>query len=356
MHLIRPNYKKGFGAAGQMVQLIRRELKSRVGRSLPLRTRLRVLRRGFLSESYVLYDLERNNPSLYLSDLSRFVRTFHINGSPHVLDDKFVFAVMLDSMGCPTAPLRALVSKGQFTSTETGRRLDEAGVVDLLRTYPELVVKPRFGGGGGKIRFLALADGMLLVNKRTLGFPEMVRLLQRQEEHVVTERIYQHSYAARVYPHSTNTIRIVTMLDVACGTPFIAAAVHRFGTSASLPVDNWSKGGISAALDVDTGRLGAGITFPNRYAARVHERHPDSGEPIAGIRVPSWPRIRDGVLALAARMPLDVPYVGWDVIVTEAGFVVLEGNRYSDVNLLQVHGPLLRDERVRAFYRKYGAA
>jgi hypothetical protein len=315
-----------------------------------------MLRRGFLSESYVLYDLARNDPSLYLSDLSRFVRTVHINGSPHLLDDKFVFAVLLGSIGCPTAPLRALVSKGQFTSTETGRRLDEAGVIDLLRTYPELVVKPRFGGSGSHIRFLTLADGILSVNKRTLGFSEMVRLLQQQEEHVVTERIHQHSYAARVYPHSTNTIRILTMLDVASGTPFIAAAVHRFGTATSLPVDNWSKGGISAAVDVDTGSVGAGITFPDRYAARVHERHPDSGEPIAGIRVPSWPRIRDAVLALAARMPLDIAYVGWDVIVTEAGFVVLEGNRNSDVNLLQIHGPLLKDERVRAFYRKYGAA
>ena len=65
------------------------------------------------------------------------------------------------------------------------------------------------------------------------------------------------------------------MLDVAGGTPFIAAAVHRFGTAASLPMDNWSKGGIGAAVDLDNERLGGDITFPNRYAARVHERHPD---------------------------------------------------------------------------------
>ena len=98
MRILNRNYEKVIGRTRQMAGLVRRELKSSVGRSVPLAARLRMMRRGFLSESYVLYDLERNDPTLYLSDLSRFVRTFHINRSPHVLDDKFVFAVMLDSL------------------------------------------------------------------------------------------------------------------------------------------------------------------------------------------------------------------------------------------------------------------
>ncbi len=355
MRILNRNYEKVLGRTRQMAGLVRRELKSSVGRRVPFAARLRMMRRGFLSESYVLYDLERNDSTLYLSDLSRFVRTFHINRSPHVLDDKFVFAVMLDSLQCRTAPLRALVGEGQFMSTDTGRRLDEAAVLELVARYGELVVKPRFGGGGGKIRFLRLDDAGLVVNNQGMAFADFVRLL-RQEQHVVTDRIYQHEYASRVYSESTNTIRIVTMIDVDRGMPFIAAAVHRFGTSASFPVDNWSKGGISAAVDVETGALGAGATFPGRYPTRVHQRHPDSGTEIAGIQVPHWREIREGILSLAARMPLDNPYVGWDVIVTTEGFVVLEGNRYSDVNLLQVHRPLLADERTRAFFRKHGAA
>jgi hypothetical protein len=355
MKILNRNYEKVIGRTRQMAGLVRRELKSSVARTVPLAARLRMMRRGFLSESYVLYNFERNDPALYLTDLSRFVRTFHINRSPHLLDDKFVFAVMLDSLECQTAPLRALVGQGQFMSTDSGRRLDEASVLELVRLHGELVVKPRFGGGGGKIRFLRLAEGALVVNNQPMTFHDFVRVL-RQEQHVVTDRIYQHDYAARVYADSTNTIRIVTMIDVDRGMPFIAAAVHRFGTAASFPVDNWSKGGISAPVDLESGTLGAGATFPGRHATRMHHQHPDSGAEIAGIHVPHWPEIRDGVLRLAARMPLDNPYVGWDVIVTRDSFVVLEGNRYSDVNLLQVHRPLLVDERTRAFFHKYGAA
>jgi hypothetical protein len=43
--------------------------------------------------------------------------------------------------------------------------------------------------------------------------------------------------------------------------------------------------------------------------------------------------------------------VGWDVMVTDDGFQVIEGNKFSDVQVLQVHRPLPDDRRVRDFYR-----
>lgn len=316
---------------------------------------MQMLLSGFLSESYVLYDFERNDPSLYLSDMSRFARTFWINRSPHLLDDKFAFAVMLESLGYPTAPIRALAGRGQIMSSDTGRRLDATSCMELVQRHDALVIKPRFGGGGGRIRFVRVDGPGLLVNDQPTNLSDFVTML-KQSQHIVTDVIHQHAYAARVHARSTNTIRVLTMIDVENGTPFIAAAVHRFGTSASFPVDNWSKGGISAAVDLATGTLGPGVTFPMRYPRRIHACHPESGVQIVGTVIPHWPSICAGVLGIAGRLPPDTPYVGWDVIVTRDGFVVLEGNRYSDVNLLQVHGPLLADPRVRAFYRHYGAA
>jgi hypothetical protein len=41
-------------------------------------------------------------------------------------------------------------------------------------------------------------------------------------------------------------------------------------------------------------------------------------------------------------------------VVTEDGFRILEGNKYPDVHILQVHRPLLADDRIRAFYRRHG--
>jgi cell division septal protein FtsQ len=47
--------------------------------------------------------------------------------------------------------------------------------------------------------------------------------------------------------------------------------------------------------------------------------------------------------------------VGWDVLVDATGeSVILEANRNSDVNLLQVHGGLLAEPRIRQFYQVVG--
>jgi hypothetical protein len=85
----------------------------------------------------------------------------------------------------------------------------------------------------------------------------------------------------------------------------------------------------------------------------THATHPDTGTPIEGAVVSGWPAVRDGIVALATRLPF-LPYVGWDVVVTDEGYQVIEGNRRPDVNLLQVHRPLLADPRVRRFYERHG--
>ncbi|MEX2643597.1 MAG: hypothetical protein WD270_09100 [Acetobacterales bacterium] len=82
---------------------LEREIKSTV--RVPRRVRLRLWRRGLLSEAWVLYDLARNDPDLYLSDVERFVGTRLINGAHGVvLDDKLLLARLFDGPLARYAP------------------------------------------------------------------------------------------------------------------------------------------------------------------------------------------------------------------------------------------------------------
>jgi D-alanine-D-alanine ligase-like ATP-grasp enzyme len=58
------------------------------------------------------------------------------------------------------------------------------------------------------------------------------------------------------------------------------------------------------------------------------------------------------VLELAAAVPY-LPRVGWDVVVTTDGMALLELNTHPGVETLQVHGPHLRDPRVRRFHERH---
>jgi hypothetical protein len=142
------------------------------------------------------------------------------------------------------------------------------------------------------------------------------------------------------------------MHEVPTRDPFIALAVHRFGTDRSYPVDNWTRGGLSCHVDLASGRLGPGVTFPQPPPISWHDVHPNSGATLAGETIPDWHATTELVLTLSARLSF-LPYIGWDVVVTGAGPKVIEGNYYSDVNLLQVHRPLLLDPRVRRFYKHH---
>ncbi len=81
--------------------------------------------------------------------------------------------------------------------------------------------------------------------------------------------------------------------------------------------------------------------------------HPDTGVEITGTKLPHWEYVTSKLLEVCREMAY-IPYVGWDIVITERGFTVIEGNNYPDLGH-QYYGPLLVDPRVRAFYEAHGA-
>lgn len=82
------------------------------------------------------------------------------------------------------------------------------------------------------------------------------------------------------------------------------------------------------------------------------DHHPESGTRIDGIPIPQWEQVRDIALTAARMMP-ENPYVGWDVVVTKDGPIILEGNEAPHLVLSQFDGGLLADGRVRESVRRH---
>lgn len=296
-----------------------------------------MLRAGFLPDSKLLYQLDRNDPSDYVTERAREQYVWRLNGplGGALLNDKAEFGRQLAGLGRYGCAVFGRVMAGRYHPYVAPSDLGS-----LVERNGRVIVKPTRGKKG---------QGVMLLDD-----PDAARAAATEwPDHVVTEYLRQASYARRIFPGSANTIRVLMVRDG--DGPFIGAAVHRFGSSSTAGVDNWSAGGFCARIDVDTGQLGPAVAFPNEPTLRWVDQHPDTGAPITGVVVPGWEEVHRAIREAGDKWSF-LRHVGWDLIVTDDGPRFIEGNNWADLDLLQVHGGLLRDERLRRFYVGVGMA
>ena len=97
-------------------------------------------------------------------------------------------------------------------------------------------------------------------------------------------------------------------------------AMVRLPTSASRGRANLHQGAVAAAVNLRTGE-----TFGGVCKDRIISQHPDTGETIAGLRIPFWDELLEAAQKLAEA--LEMGYVGVDFVLdANVGPVVLEAN------------------------------
>jgi hypothetical protein len=337
----------------RLSRMARREMRSPV--RIPLKSRISAWRHGFHGENVLVYGIGDRPFDDYVSDYQHIFRTTSINGQFNLLlYNKILFESLFRDRKL-TPRIFALIGRGKVTPIGDPNCLNHEAILRRVRDEGVLLVKPVDGTFGSNIlviRHVPEQDRFLL-NNEDRGKDEALQCLHGRSNDLVCEFASQHPYAAELFPDSSNTVRILTMWDPQENEPFIAMAVQRIGTHKTAPADNWTRGGLSCEIDLETGRLNPGVTFPYESELQWHDVHPETGARITGNRIPNWTAVRDRFLAEIRRYPF-LPYVGWDVLITNDGFQIIEGNAASDVNLLQVHRPLLEDARVCSFYEAHG--
>ena len=303
-----------------VAKLVRMERATNDGVPAP-----RLLARRFFSARRALYPFADFPPASFLDDWEIETRLLRINPPDAV--DRLTDKLALHRLGIDgTLPvslprLLAVVRDGAVVE---GRWRGEAAIA-----------KPRRGSGGaGVVRLLP-------------GDP-----LPGGSELLLEAPVASVPAIGRVFPGALSTVRVVTARDA--GGVFVLGAAHRFATAASLPTDNFKRGGIVAAVHPATGALSEAVLAPAGRARRTARDHPDTGVPIAGLAVPRWHAVRDAALRAMDAFPT-LRYAGWDFAVTGRGPVLIEANAaLPNPNLIQAHRPLLSDRRARDFFTATG--
>jgi hypothetical protein len=337
----------------RLLRGIREEAMSRTG--LPLRHRLRALRLGLRSGNAALYQLDEGCPSRYVPDYAYAWRCYAMNGFLNpIVGNKLVVSQILAANGISCPYVFGVVSKGSplpLGSTAAG-----AGASLLLQwTESErpVVFRPHWSGAGEGVFFLRRAHREWFINGRAAPEADVLKLIEGLDRYIATAFVDQATYARDIYPETSNTLRVLALTDAE--GPFVASVVHRFGTTRSFPIDNFhqGRGGICASVDAAAQRLGKAVSLDKNKRREWHGTHPQTGAPIEGVPIPGLSLGLEGVLAAMRCFP-EAVCVGWDLLMTDGGFSILEANAPPGLAVSQAHAPLLADPRTARFFAAHG--
>lgn len=146
---------------------------------------------------------------------------------------------------------------------------------------------------------------------------------------IIEEVISQCTELKDLNPSSVNTIRVYSVEKE--NRIFITGALLRIGNGKGI-TDNYSSGGLAAAIDVETGIIISPAVSQNNDNVYVH---PYTNKVIIGLQIPKWCEVLECVKQAHSKMP-QLRYIGWDVVICEDGTVTfLEANTCSGVELQQ---------------------
>jgi hypothetical protein len=293
--------------------------------------------------SYYSYGLYRQPPPRWLS----YVYTHELphwhtamsklrQSSPahRLLSDKKAFAAEMARLGIPAVQTIAFLPRGLPVAPErifTGRSLYcKPNIGNQGRGGFELLYDP--AAGGYRVAGEAAAAGESAV----LGY------LQRQvaqEDYLVQSLLVNHPTIQRLCGQSRlATVRLITGHD----------GRRAFPVGAVLEIPRADKPQRWWLLPVDC-RIGV-LLSPARQGLSSLDKEEDRPPELAGKELPCWQDALGHCRRAHEQLPA-VAAIGWDVAITPAGAVLIEGNSNWGVALWQVVSgvPLLETELLRVY-------
>lgn len=201
------------------------------------------------------------------------------------------------------------------------------------------------------IHLITFNDGQFQVNYKAYSYFEFEKFIMSLDQYYLEEFIEQGIFTKKLYPKSSNTLRVMTLIDPSTSSPFIPIATMRIGTSISAPVDFFPLGGLIAYINIENGELSETMAMAENNSLVFYDNHPETKERIKGLFIPGWKELVDKLLGTAKIIAPLIKVVGWDIVLTDNGFAVIEGNSGPDTKIQGLNYPLAKNQKVLNFLK-----
>ncbi len=259
----------------------------------------------FEFEFYLLNDEER---STYLTGRynNEIIKKYNKREYWHILSDKVEFNNRFkDYLG------------RDFIDLKTASFKD---FKEFISNKDKIIVKPINSCGGKGIEVISLDKDKL---KNEYNILKIYNKIVKNEQFLVEEYIVQNKELSRLYSKSVNSLRVLTFLDDN-GKVHIMNAILKIGNNGD--VDNFSSGGMYTFVN----EQGQVYVPAIDEKGNIFSKHPISKENILGFNVPNYDLVLPFVTKLAMMVP-EIRYIGWDIVLTEDGILVIEGNEFPGI-------------------------
>ena len=191
---------------------------------------------------------------------------------------------------------------------------------EFASKHKKFILKPLAGHSG---------VGVEIINTKDYdSLEDLFAYCLERAPFVTEELIVQDKGLGCFHENSVNTIRVVTFYyknDVSIVWTFL-----RTGQGESN-VDNMGASGLGALINPATGVI---MTDGFDWHNKKTKVHPDSGVVFKGYQIPRWDELLDMVKSLASEIS-EMHCIGWDLSLTDKGWVLVEGNARPQVVAVQ---------------------
>ena len=265
-----------------------------------------------------------------------------------IADSKLVSYAILTGLGITTPAVHAIFHRRGRSFQSVPCLRTPAEMAEFLRAampYP-VFGKPaqsHYGEGAVKINSLDRErDLLLLAGGEEVRLEDFIQSLTQfpsaaRYGYLFQEVIGQHPEIEEVCGKAVATLRMLVLADD--DGPRLMRTVWRIPVAGAI-TDNFAggaAGNLAGWVNRETGvveRVIQGIGLSETEL----EVHPDTGQPVRGLKLPHWEKIVSRTLDAAAALP-GLRFQHWDVAIGPEGPMLVEVNYAGGVIASQLAGP-----------------
>jgi hypothetical protein len=255
-----------------------------------------------------------------------------INGSTHLhyevlTKDKFINFLILKSLNIPVVQVKKLIA-GQVV----GFNDDILPMESLFEIKQPFVLKNiTLEYGEGFLLCEPLDTSSLVVNDQSVSAGEFLAKISGSIW-IMQDVVKSHTAISTINSTALNTTRIVTILNGR--EPVYLTGFQSFATGTNK-IDSWGKGAVYVGIDYKMDRLKEyGFYHPSIPDRALTIAHPDSGIIFKGYPLPFLNEAVEMCIK-AHRFLYNHFIIGWDVVITDDGPLILEANEKPGMNAVQ---------------------